>query len=116
VVIVNGDGFLKRKKNFVFMPLAERLEIIAAIAGVDHVIAWDDGSQFVDKALEILKPDIFTKGGDRSRPQDIAPCELEICEKIGCKLVLGVGGDTKSQSSSALALKAFQKNNTEQNE
>ncbi len=102
IVVVNGDNFLLRKKKYVFMPLAERMEIIASLRGVDHVVAWDDGTQFVAGALAILKPDLFTKGGDRSTIESIAECERKVCGEIGCRIVLGVGGNTKSQSSSAL--------------
>ena len=99
VVIVNGDGFLHRKKGFAFMPEAERAEIIAGIAGVDAVVLWDDGTQFVTGALEILRPIIFTKGGDRDSAANVP--EFDLCEKIGCKVMFGVGGG-KVQSSSDL--------------
>lgn len=102
VVIVNGDGFLQRKKGYVFMTLGERMEIISSLRGVDHVLAWDDGTQLVDGALTILRPDIFTKGGDRSSPTCMAQAELEACEHIGCTVVYGVGGTEKVQSSSRL--------------
>lgn len=100
VVIVNGDGFLMRKKGFVFMPFEERAEIINAIAGVDYVIGWDDGSQFVSGALEIFKPNIFAKGGDRSDPDKVP--EFEVCQRINCEIRFGVGGREKVQSSSDL--------------
>lgn len=102
IVIVNGDDFLLRKKGYVFMPAKERIEIIASLQGVDHVILWDDGTQFVANALAILKPDLFTKGGDRSTPESIAECEREVCKSIDCRIVLGVGGSNKAQSSSNL--------------
>lgn len=102
VVIVNGNGFLKRKKGFVFMDVQERMEIIAAIQGVDHIVEWDDGDQFVGGAIEILKPQVFCKGGDRASPAQMACCELEICEKINCRIEYGVGGFEKVQSSSWL--------------
>jgi len=102
VVIVNGDSFLQRKKGYVFMPLAERMELIDGIAGVIHVVAWDDGSQYVDRALATLRPDFFTKGGDRSSPECLSPAELQICEAIGCRICYGVGGREKIQSSSSL--------------
>ncbi len=102
VVIVNGDGFLLRKKGYVFLPLAERMEIIAAIEGVDFVVPWDDDTQFVDQALRLLQPDFFTKGGDRSSPTQITTCELKACEDIGCEIIYGVGGRDKPQSSSWL--------------
>ena len=99
VVIVNGDGFLHRKKGFAFMPEAERAEIIAGVAGVDAVVTWDDGSQFVTGALELLRPIIFTKGGDRDSAANVP--EFDLCEKISCKVMFGVGGG-KIQSSSDL--------------
>jgi len=99
VVIVNGDGFLTRKKGFAFMPAEERAEIIAGIAGVDAVVIWDDGTQFVTGALDILRPIVFAKGGDRDSASNVP--EFELCEKIGCKVIFGVGGG-KIQSSSEL--------------
>ena len=102
IVVVNSDGFLIRKKGFVFMPLEERMEIISSLKGVKHVIAWDDGTQYVDGALRRIRPDFFTKGGDRSTLASIAETEVQACKDIGCTLLLGVGGKDKIQSSSAL--------------
>lgn len=98
-VVVNGDGFLLRKKGYAFMPEYERAEIIAGVSGVDYVVLWDDGSQFVSGAVEILKPMYFTKGGDRTSSANVP--EFDICEKIGCKVLFGIGGE-KIQSSSGL--------------
>jgi len=98
-VIVNGDGFLMRKKGYSFMPIAERMEIIAGVAGVDYVVPWDDGSQTVVGAISVLKPVIFTKGGDRDSATNVP--EFEVCESLGAKVLFGVGGD-KVQSSSGL--------------
>jgi D-beta-D-heptose 7-phosphate kinase/D-beta-D-heptose 1-phosphate adenosyltransferase len=105
VVIVNGDGFLKRKKGYVFMPLEERLEMIAAIKGVDFVVPWDDGTQFVTGAIEVIKPNVFAKGGDRQSEKDVP--EYETCVKVGCAVVFGIGGKEKLQSSSELVAKAM---------
>ncbi len=98
-VIVNGDGFLKRKKGKGFMPLAERLEIVAAIKGVDYAVGWEDNTQTVSGAIDLIKPDFFTKGGDRAAPEDIP--EWETCERVGCEVIFNVGGG-KIQSSSEL--------------
>lgn len=100
IVIVNEDGFLKRKKGKPFMPFEERIEIIRGLRGVDYAVGWDDGSQTVIGALRILKPHFFTKGGDRSSAS-VVP-EAEICEQIGCTIRYGVGGSTKVQSSTNL--------------
>ncbi len=99
ITIVNGDGFLERKKQYKFMPLADRMEIIDGIKGVDIVIPWDDGTQFVSGAIELIKPNIFAKGGDRAEPKDIP--EWDICQEVGCKVVFNVGGG-KIRSSSEL--------------
>lgn len=99
VVLVNGDRFLVEKKGKPFMPISERLEIIAGIRGVNFAVEWSDDSQTVDKAIELLKPDFFTKGGDRNDPSSIP--EWDTCQKIGCEVILGVGGE-KIQSSSWL--------------
>ena len=100
VVIVNGDGFLYRKKGYAFMPHHERMEIVAGIEGVDFVLGWDDGTQTVTGALEILSPSHFTKGGDRDSSENVP--EFVLCEEIGCKVIFGVGGG-KIRSSSELA-------------
>ena len=98
-VIVNDDGFLLRKKGYAFMPIEERLEIIAGVASVDYVVPWDDGSQTVVGAIEVLQPVIFTKGGDRDKAENVP--EFDLCKRIGCDVYFGVGGG-KIQSSSTL--------------
>jgi cytidyltransferase-like protein len=100
-VIVNGDGFLQRKKSYAFMPEAERIEIIAGIKGVDFVAPWDDGSQTVTGALSVLMPKIFTKGGDRDSAQNVP--EFDLCKEINCEVIFGIGGG-KIQSSSELVV------------
>jgi D-beta-D-heptose 7-phosphate kinase/D-beta-D-heptose 1-phosphate adenosyltransferase len=98
-VIVNGDGFLLRKKGYAFMPEAERMEIIAGVKGVDYVVPWDDGSQTVTGALAVLKPFAFTKGGDRDAASNVP--EFDLCEQMGTQVIFNVGGG-KIQSSSSL--------------
>lgn len=99
VIMVNGDGFLRRKKGKPFMNQDERAEIIAGIRGVDAAIIWEDGTQTVVGAVEKLRPNFFTKGGDRAKPEDIA--EWDICKEVGCEVLFNVGGG-KVQSSSWL--------------
>ena len=100
VIIANGDGFLKTKKGFVFMPEKERMEILSSFSGVDHVVKWYDGTQNCIGAIEKISPNIFTKGGDRSSRDKIP--EADICDQVGCRIVFGVGGSKKIQSSSWL--------------
>lgn len=104
-VLVNCDDFLKAKKGYVFMSLADRMEIIAAIKGVDAVIPWhytnDDFT--VVRAIDLIKPKFFTKGGDRTDKTNIP--EWEICQQRGCKVITGVGGE-KIRSSSKMVEEA----------
>lgn len=105
VVVVNADSFLVRKKGYAFMPLQERMEIINAIEGVDFVVPWEtDGDQTVCGAIEILKPTFFTKGGDRFDASTIP--EWDICQKVNCEIITGVGVGGKVQSSSELIARA----------
>lgn len=98
VVILNGDGWLTRKKGKVFMPAEERREILLNLASVDDVVIWDDGRDDVSLALEKIKPDIFANGGDRV--EENTP-EVAVCVKHGIRMEFNVGGE-KIRSSSEL--------------
>jgi cytidyltransferase-like protein len=90
VVLVNGDSFLKTKKGKAFMDLATRCNIVAHLQGVDYVIPFEiEGDQTVSVALEKLKPHVFTKGGDRIDASTIP--EWGVCERLGIKVISGVG-------------------------
>src|SRR6266404_4664947 len=66
VVIVNGDGFLIAKKGRPFQNLKTRCQIVSGVREVDYVIPFEiEGDRTVSKALGAIKPDVFTKGGDR---------------------------------------------------
>lgn len=98
VVIVNSDDWLLRKKGYVFMPLAERCELLEGFACVDTAIRVDDTDNSVCEALARLNPDYFANGGDRKA--DNTP-EVELCQTLGIELLWNVGGG-KVQSSSEL--------------
>lgn len=102
-VIVNSDNFLLHKKGYVFMPVAERVEIIRAIACVDDVVIAVDEDQTVCKTLRLIWPDVFANGGDRRCDTDIP--EATVCKELGIEMVFNVGGE-KVQSSSLLVGKA----------
>ncbi len=106
VVVVNADSFLERKKGYAFMPLEQRMEIVDSIEGVDFVVPWEtaEADQTVIGALDILRPQFFTKGGDRFDASTIP--EWDICQKIGCEIITGVGEGGKIQSSSELIERA----------
>ena len=111
VVILNNDNWLKRKKGFVFMPQAERKEIIGAIRFVDRVVFSGHSVRFTDRSvcaeLKNIRPDIFANGGDRTvqdakkKNSSLNP-EADLCRKLGIKMVFNVGRGGKMQSSSWL--------------
>lgn len=106
VVVLNNDNWLMLKKGFVFMPEAERKEVIEAFRAVDEVVLTKHEAGTTDmsicKALEEIKPDIFANGGDR-KLENIP--EVATCEAIGCEMIFNVGRGGKVQSSSDLAKK-----------
>jgi D-beta-D-heptose 7-phosphate kinase/D-beta-D-heptose 1-phosphate adenosyltransferase len=114
VVILNNDNWLTDKKGFFFMPETERKEILEAINEVDRVVLTDHapGEYFADKSvcrsLREIKPDIFANGGDRHPDGDPVP-EVDVCKKLGIKMVYNVGIGGKVQSSSWLVAKAAKK-------
>lgn len=109
VVILNNDNWLLKKKGYVFMPQEERKELLEAIQCVDKVVLTRHRKDLDDMSvcaeLEYLKPNIFANGGDRKL--DNIP-EVALCNKIGCKMVFGIGKGGKVQSSSELLKKFLQ--------
>lgn len=104
IVILNNDNWLREKKGYVFMPESERAQILMSFRGVDGVIITKhkvgDKDRSVARELEIIKPDIFAKGGDRNL-NNLPEPEKEVCLKYNIEIVSGVGGG-KIQSSSWL--------------
>jgi rfaE bifunctional protein nucleotidyltransferase chain/domain len=68
VVAVNDDESARRLKGKgrPLLPLAERMEMLAALRFVDLVLAFG-GPTAVDVVLR-LQPDLYVKGGDYSLP------------------------------------------------
>lgn len=98
VVIVNGDSFLTEKKGKPFQDCGTRCLIVSGIRGVDYVVPFDaPGDPTVSEALAVIRPDVFTKGGDRVDATTIP--EWEVCRAIGAKVVTGVGVDKEWSSS-----------------
>ncbi len=98
VVIVNGDAFLTAKKGHPFQDLQTRSLIVSGIVGVDYVIPFEiEDDQTVSRALEAIKPNIFTKGGDRKDKESLP--EWETCQKNNIEVVFNVGEKKKWSSS-----------------
>ncbi len=100
VVILNNDHQRALKGSKEFMSQEERMVILKALRCVDEVVLSIDMDPTVCKSLEMIKPDIFAKGGDRFASE--IP-EAEVCNTLGILMVDGLGN--KIQSSSWLLAK-----------
>ena len=103
IVFLNTDEWLHRKKGYSFMSWDERAEILLSIKGVKEVYLAMDDDDTVCEALKFYKPDLFANGGDRKEGN--VP-EYNVCNELGIKMLFGIGGNDKPQSSSWLVDKA----------
>lgn len=95
IVIVNNDKQAVLKKGKSFMCEDDRLEIVSEIKDVDEAIMSIDDDKTVCKTLDLLKPDIFANGGDRSNTE--IP-EYKICKENGTQVIDGLGDKIRSSS------------------
>ena len=95
IVIINNNLQAELKKGEFFMQEKDRMEIVAALRFVDEVFLSVDTDGSVCKSLEIIKPDIFANGGDRSL--DEIP-EIAVMKKYNIKMVDGLGSKIRSSS------------------
>ncbi len=97
VVALNTDESVRESKGEgrPFVPLEERMEIIAALRGIDYVTSFPEAT--AGPLIEALKPDLQVKGTDRGL--DTVP-EREIVERHGGRIVFC--GDPKTHSSREL--------------
>jgi cytidyltransferase-like protein len=103
IVVINNDRQEKMKKGSVFIECAERMRVVKALRCVDMVVEAVDRDRSIAKTLAILRPNIFTNGGDQFNGE--IP-EREICERLGIKMIDGLGD--KKQSSSEIIARAKQ--------
>ena len=103
VVIVNGDDFLMRKKGKAFQDIDTRAAIVSAIRGVDYVVKFEiENDPTVGVALRSVRPNIFTKGGDRVQGKTMPESEEAACLELNIKIIDGVGRDKVWSSSDFL--------------
>ena len=95
VVAVNSDRSTRAYKGEgrPVIPEAERAEILAALACVDHVFLFDDPT--VARILATLRPDVHAKGTDYT--PDTVP-ERAVVQGYGGRVA--ICGDPKDHSSS----------------
>jgi D-beta-D-heptose 7-phosphate kinase/D-beta-D-heptose 1-phosphate adenosyltransferase len=80
VVAVNGDGSVRRLKGAdrPVNGLDDRLGVLEALSCIDHVVAFEEDRP--DRLIEIVRPDVFAKGGDYRRSS--VP-EASLVERLG---------------------------------
>ena len=98
LVVVQDNEWLVRKKGKYFMDLDDRMAIIKELKCVDYVIGRKGDTQDSADILNIIKPDIYAKGGDRKNVDCIPKEEVEVCKRNGTKIVFGVEGRIRSSS------------------
>ncbi|RLB57622.1 MAG: D-glycero-beta-D-manno-heptose 1-phosphate adenylyltransferase [Deltaproteobacteria bacterium] len=97
VVAVNSDDSVRRLKgpDRPVVTQVERMEIIAALGCVDHVLGFAEDD--VGQVITILRPDIHAKGTDYTASS--VP-EAELVRKLGGRVA--IVGDAKNHSASEL--------------
>jgi cytidyltransferase-like protein len=96
VAIVNNDYQVKLKGSVPFMSQTDRLKIVGALKFVDEVFLSIDRDATVCKSLAKVRPDIFANGGDRKSLNDVP--EFPVCQKLGIKMVDGLGKKIRASS------------------
>jgi rfaE bifunctional protein nucleotidyltransferase chain/domain len=97
VVAVNSDASVAAAKgpDRPVVPQGERAELVAAVAGVDHVTVFADRT--VDRLLRLVRPDVHAKG------RDYGPAthpEARTNRETGIRMAFV--GDEKQHSTTAL--------------
>ena len=97
VVAVNSDASTRAYKGpgRPVVSQAERAELIAALACVDHVLVFDEGD--VRQILKALKPDVHVKGTDYT--EQTIPERDEVVAYGGR---VAIAGDPKDHSSTEM--------------
>ena len=91
---VNSDAAVARLKGEgrPLMPATERMEILAALRPVDHVVVFDD--ETADGLIRAIKPDVHAKGTDYT---EASVPERATSEALG--VTTAIAGDPKSHAT-----------------
>ena len=86
VIGLNSDASARaRKPGRPIVPQAERAELLAALACVDVVVIFDDIT--AEALVDVLRPDIYVKGGDWHRSGGPRPPEVAVVARYGGRVV-----------------------------
>jgi D-beta-D-heptose 7-phosphate kinase/D-beta-D-heptose 1-phosphate adenosyltransferase len=107
VVAVNGDASARVLKGAgrPIIPERERAELLAALASVDYVTIFADPT--AARVVELVRPDIYVKGGDYSACRDGLPEVQAVTRAGGMAVFLDYtkGTSTTAIVASILAVK-----------
>jgi D-beta-D-heptose 7-phosphate kinase/D-beta-D-heptose 1-phosphate adenosyltransferase len=80
VVGINSDDSVRQLKGpeRPVNPLDDRIEVLAALSCVDHIVAFDELTPV--ELVRAIRPDVFVKGGDYTR--EMLP-EAPVVEQLG---------------------------------
>ena len=95
IVIVNNDFQSKLKKGTFYIPQEERLRIIKALKCVDEVVLSIDKDLSVCETLRLVRPHVFTQGGDR---KNVEVPEAKVCKELGIEMIDGQGEKVQASS------------------
>lgn len=99
IVILSRDDQLIMKKGKVSVPYEVRKAVLEwGLKGRGCVVENIDKDYTSKESIAYYKPDIFAKGGDTWALSNLP--EKQVCDKLGIKIVFGVGGYDKLYSSS----------------
>lgn len=111
IVIVNNDIHQLTKKGKIILDENNRARLMASLRHVDEVIIGIDPEHPnwpSTRTLELIAdkyPEdelIFCNGGDRPNPGALPGPEAALCRERGIKMVFGVGGTEKADSSTRI--------------
>jgi D-beta-D-heptose 7-phosphate kinase / D-beta-D-heptose 1-phosphate adenosyltransferase len=88
IVGINNDDSIRRLKGNMrpINTLADRCDVLAGLAAVDHIVPFGASEDDTPcQLINIIKPEIFVKGGDYRR--ETLP-EMSVVERHGGKLVI----------------------------
>lgn len=106
VAVVNNDKQQQLKKGKIILDEKNRLRLMRALRDVNDVVLSIDEDPTIVRTLEMIAQQypgddlIFANGGDRDSEKAIP--ETTVCNEYGIKMVFGVGGMQKADSSSRI--------------
>jgi cytidyltransferase-like protein len=106
IVVVNNDKQQLLKKGKIILDEKNRLRLARALKGVDEAVLCIDEDPPIIKTIEMIAGQhpgdelVFANGGDRDSEKAIP--ETDVCKKHGIKMVFGVGGSNKVDSSTRI--------------